>query len=536
MSKESSVLGTFKWGSVVVAALLFAYAGELKAATPPDTVLIAKHIDDVLTVDPAEAFESSGGELVGNLYDRLLYMAPDAPEAVKPGLAESWTADPDGVTFRFNIRAGVKFHSGNPVTADDVVYSFRRAVVLNKNPAFIIRQFGFTPENVNDAIFKEGANTVVLKVGTAVAPTFLYACLTAVVGSVVDSKVVSANAKDNDWGNGWLRANSAGSGPYRLGEWKPKESYRLEANPNYWLGAPKNRRVVVRHVPEASTQRLLLEQGDIDYARNLEKDQIAGIAQNKALAVDFIRGGGQIYLGLNSRNQYLGKPEVQEAMRYLVDYDGIATNLLKGTGFVQQTFLPIGFLGALDEKPFKLDVARAKALMAKAGLVGGFNLSVDVRNASPFIEIAQSLQATWAQVNIRLSISPADFGQILTKYRAAAHDLYLGTWEPDYFDPHTNASFFTSNPDPSDTSRQRTAAWRNGWITPEMTAATTAAIRERDTAKRVAAYHELQRRALASSPIIFLFQQVNVVARRSDVNGMVSLPGVGNTFYATIAK
>ena len=100
--------------------------------------------------------------------------------------------------------------------------------------------------------------------------------------SIVDSKLVkskegkTADGK-NDWGNGWLKTNSAGSGPFAIKQWKPNEVITMEVNPNYYGTKPKLKRVVCRHIAEESSQRLLLESGDVDIARNLSADQLDGV-------------------------------------------------------------------------------------------------------------------------------------------------------------------------------------------------------------------------------------------------------------------
>ena len=128
--------------------------------------------------------------------------------------------------------------SGNPLTAEDAAGSLRRVVKLNKTPAFILTQFGLTPENVDQMITFEG-DTVTLKTDKAYAPSFVYNCLTAGVANIVDMKTVMANEVEGDMGNAWLKANSAGTGAYVLKSFKPNEGYVLEANPTHWRGAPK---------------------------------------------------------------------------------------------------------------------------------------------------------------------------------------------------------------------------------------------------------------------------------------------------------
>jgi peptide/nickel transport system substrate-binding protein len=524
--------------ALFMSALLAGVSGSVmvQAATPKDVIVMGKQIDDIISMDPGESFEFSGSEVIGNVYDRLLTFDLNDVSKIKGEIAESFAVAEDGLTYIFKIRKGMKFHSGNPITAEDAAYSLQRAVVMNKSPGFILTQFGFTKENATDRIRAQDADTLIMRVDRPVAPTFFFYCLTATVASVVDSKLVKANVKGDDWGNEWLKTNSAASGPYKLQSWKAKESYTLTANTAYWGEKPKNKRVIVQHIPEATTQRLLLEKGDIDYARNLDKDALGGLAGNKDITVQTSLKGSLMYLGLNMKNANFAKPEVREAMKYLVDYQSIQKNLVDGTYGVHQAFLPKGFLGALNDAPYKLDVAKAKELLAKAGLPNGFNVTMDVRSISPYTDIAQAIQATAAQAGVKIELIPGDGKQTLTKYRARTHDIYIGNWGPDYQDPHTNAETFAINYDNADDAKTKTLAWRNSWDIPEMTKKTLAAVLERDGAKRAALYQEIQKEHQKASPMVIMFQQTEVAAGRSNVKGFVMGPSFDNNYYSGIEK
>jgi peptide/nickel transport system substrate-binding protein len=525
-----------RWTRALVAALVILAAAPAGAATPKDTVVMAKQIDDIISLDPAESFEFSGSEAVGNVYERLIgYDLKDVSQ-LRGELAESWSVGADGRTYTFRMRRGVRFASGNPVTARDAAYSLQRAVALNKSPGFILTQFGFTAANVKEKIRATDDATLVIETAEQVAPTFFYYCLTAVVGAVVDSKVVQAHEKGGDFGNEWLKTSSAGSGPFKLVSWKANESYVLERNDHYRGAKALPRRVIVRHVPEPATQRLLLEKGDIDYARNLTKDQLDAVRKNPDIRVQQGVKGSILYLGLNQKNPNLAKPEVREALKWAVDYAGIEENIARPRYAVHQAFLPKGFLGALEDKPYKLDLERARALLAKAGLPNGFAVTMDVRNSSPYTDIAQAVQATWAKIGVKLELIPADGKQTLTKYRARNHDIYIGQWGPDYQDPHTNAETFAMNADNTDAAKSKTLAWRNAWDIPDMTRIAQAAVREKDAKKREATYRELQREHQRTSPFVILFQESEVVAHHKGVDGLVIGPSFENNLYHAIAK
>lgn len=506
------------------------------SATPKDTLIMAFNVDDLISLDPAEIFEFSGAEYTANTYDRLINYDVDHVSNIFGGAASSWEISADGLTYTFHIRKGVKFASGNPLTADDVVFSLKRVVVLEKSPAFIITQFGFTPANIEQTIVKVDDFTVRITVDKPYAPTFFLYCLTSTPGSVVDMKEVMAHAVDGDMGNGWLKTNYAGSGPFVLKKWKASETLMLDRNANYWGEQSAMKRIIMRHIPESATQRLLLEKGDIDIARNLRADDITGLAGNKDVVIRSKAKGAVWYLGLNQKNEYLSRPQVRQALKYLIDYQGMVDTFLKGKCNVHQAFLPKGFLGSLEETPFSLDVKKAKALLKEAGLENGFTVTMDTRNTEPSTSMALAIQSTFALAGVKVEIIPGEGKQTLTKYRARNHDIYLGQWGPDYMDPHTNADTFARNPDNADEAKSNPLAWRNAWDIPEMTKKADAAVLEKDSKKRAEMYLALQREHQQVSPFVIMFQNIEIMGSRSNVKGFILGPSFDSNFYQYVTK
>jgi peptide/nickel transport system substrate-binding protein len=531
-SKEEGMKKLF----LFLCAVAFFTTGPVQATTPKDFLVMGAKIDDIITLDPAEIFEFSGAEYAANTYDRLINYDVDNVSDIYGGVAKSWEIGDDGVTYLFHIREGITFASGNKLTADDVVFSLQRVIKLDKSPAFILTQFGFTPENVDQTISKVDDYTVKIVIDKPYAPTFFLYCLTSTPGSVVDMKEVLAHEKDGDLGYNWLRTAYAGSGPYAFKSWKPSESVILERNDNYWGEKAKLQRVVIRHINESATQRLLLEKGDIDMARNLQPDDLKGLADNPDIKIRKKAKGAIWYLGLNQKNQYLQIPQVRQALKYLIDYRGMEQTILNGKATVHQAFLPKGFLGALEETPFSLNVEKAKALLQEAGLENGFTITMDTRNNEPTTSMALAIQGTLAQAGIELEIIPGEGKQTLTKYRARNHDIYIGRWGPDYMDPHTNADTFARNPDNSDDAKSKPLAWRNAWDIPEMTKKADAAVLEKDATKRAEMYLALQREHQQVSPFVIMFQDIEILAERANVKGFILGPSFDSNFYQYTTK
>ena len=537
-----SLLLTRRAAAAAAAAALMglAAAGSVWAATPRDTLVIAAAFDDIISLDPAEAFEISAGEIMGNAYDRLLRYDVNDPSKLLPDLAKGWTVSADGRTFSFELRAGMKFASGNPITAEDVVFSLQRAVLLDKSPAFILTQFGFNKDNINERIKATGPLTLTLTTEKNFAPTFVLNCLTANVASVVDKKLVLSKevVKDgvSDLGWNWLKTNYAGSGPLKIREWRANEVVALERNDNFNGTKSLMARVIYRHLKEPATQRLLLEKGDVDIARNLGAQDLAALATSKDVKTTATPKGSVYYFSLNQKNPTLAKPEVREAFKWLVDYQAIGDTIMKNIGVVHQNFLPGGMLGASTVNPYKLDVDKARALLAKAGVAPGFKVTMDVRSAQPIQAVAEAIQQTFKRGGIELEIIPGDGKQTLTKYRARQHDIFIGTWGADYWDPHTNADTFARNPDNADDAKSKPLAWRNAWAIPDMTKKADAAVLERDGAKRKQMYEEIQAEHRRTSPFVMLFQQTEVAAHRSNVEGLKIGPTSDSTYMFKVSK
>lgn len=517
------------------AAIPFLAALDLPAAwaaTPKGIVVMAKQIDDIVSFDPGEAYEFSDNEVDNNCYRKLVRPNGDT---LAGDLAEKWEVSKDGLTFTFHMRKDAHFASGKAVTAEDAAFSFHRTVIMDKTPAFIISQFGFTKDNVEKLIRATDPHTLVFELPEVAATSFVLYCLSANVGCIVEKATAMANAKDGDYGNGWLKTHSAGAGAYQLVSWQASDHVILQANPHF--GAPVHeKRIVIRHVGDPAEQLLLLKKGDVDIARDLQADQLKTIAGNKDFHSVASGQATSMYVCMNQSVAELQKPEVHQAIKWAIDYQAIAKNITPGTWSVDQSFLPAGLPGALTKEPFRKDTAKAKKLLAAAGYPNGFKVTMDYISISPYAEVAQAIQQDLAEIGITVTLQPGTQKQVITKTRARTHQMAVLVWGSDYFDPNSNAQAFCANPDDSDNSKLKIIAWRNHFVNKTLTDQALAAAKELDAKKRIAIYHAMQEEFWKSAPMAFLLQKNAVATMRKGVSGIVIGPLPDYTRYAAITK
>jgi peptide/nickel transport system substrate-binding protein len=496
----------------------FAFATPAVAGKK-DVLVIGMPISDIISLDPAKAFEFSGVGIEVQMYDRLLDFPAGKFDIPEMSLAESVKVSDDGRTFTFKLKQGVKFHSGNEMTADDVVYSFTRVVSLKDQPSFILTQFGITPESLK-AVDKY---TVSVTLDKKYASGIFYACLSAGVASIVDSKVVKQHVKKTDkypkgdFGLTWLSRNSAGSGPFKLVSWEKNDKVVLNSFPGHFKNPPHVKRVIIKEINEAASRRLQVEKGDIDIAWELQADQVKALEGHKELKVYSVPAMPIYYLAMNVKEGPLSKAKVRKAIRYAIDYDGLINDIMSGAATPINTFIPAGFAGYTDKIIYKRDVAKGKKLMQEAGYANGFEVELDHGDQTPFPECAQFIQNSLAAIGIKVKLNKLVSSQLWPKYRAQKHQLLLARWGPDYIDPHTNAQPFADY-------KAKQLCWRNVYYNDETSAMIQKASQEMDNAKRIAIYQKVNDIIQEDGPYAFILQPMYEHAVRNNIEGFYASP------------
>ena len=502
-----------------------AAGSEEAAAAPSDeltranTLVFAADMTDLISLDPAVVYEFGGTQTAGNVYETLVSFNPGEPELV-PSLAESWDVAEDGDMWKltFKLNPAAKFASGNPVTAEDFVFSWERVIDINKSPAFLLTEVcGIAKGNVTAV----DAATLEVKIPNTVSPQVCLSVLTFITAGVVEKAVVEPNL-GADFGETWLNDNSAGSGPYTLAGWNRSVDVTLDANANYWGGAvPAMKRVIMQNMPEVANRQAAVETGDSDIVQELGPEQATALEGNPDVALLKVLNNVLTYVSVNATMPPFDNPDARQALRYAINYDNIIT-LLGGNGELVQEIIPMGFAGHTGNNPFTQDPDMAKELFAKAGVTEGAVIPFTVATATApggvdWATIAASIQADLAQIGINLEIQQMQQSELLTKYRAQELPMLLMNWSPDFPDPDGNGTPF-SNYD------AKSLAWRNAWNDPQAIELSKAAAGELDSAKRVELYGQLVDYVQNNGPYAMLYQPTRVYAVRNNVEGLVYDP------------
>lgn len=508
-----------------------ASSGEISRA---DTLIFASDITDILTLDPAVAYEFSGIQAEGSIYQTLVSF--EAGETgPQPLLADDWAVSEDGEMWvvTFNLNPNATFASGNPVTAADVVYSWSRAIELNRSPAFLLIDVAqVTPENLS-AVDEQ---TFEVKIPKTVSPQVFLSVITFTVAAVVEQAVVEANAGD-DMGSTWLNDNSAGSGPYVLNSWEREVQVVLDANENYWGDAPLMKRVIMQNITEAANRQAAIETGDADIVQDLGPEQKSVLEGNPDIqlvnAIDTLL----VYIGMNAQVPPFDNPDVREAVRYAINYDEVIA-LTGGDATLVQEVIPAGFLGHTGKTPFSQDLDRAQELLEGAGMGDGFEVTALVPADFPagpidFPTLATKIQADLAEVGITLNLQQLQVSELLNIYRSedgAAKQMVFILWGPDFPDPDGNMTPFTDY-------GANSIAWRNGWDDPELAQLAKDATLLESAEERVTAYDELTERIFHEGPYAILYQPIKSFALRSNVTNFVFDPSDSPAItFANIGK
>jgi peptide/nickel transport system substrate-binding protein len=467
------------------------------------------------TLDPAVAYAVGDVKFIRSVYEKLVSYKGGTTE-LEPQLATSWTVSSDAKTYTFKLRQGVKFHDGAPFNAEAVKFSYERLLKVNKGPAWMFTNI--------DSIDVVDTHTVKfnLKKGDT---SFLYVLANLSGSGIVSPKAVKEHEVKGDLAQAWLTDHMAGTGPYKFDGWVRGQKLEMSRNTGWWAGWKKQGTKVhdaiqVRVVMEPSTQRMLLESGEIDEAEQISMDDMPVVAKQPGVKWVVNESFGITMLFLNVQHKGLDNKKVRQAIAAAIDYDQIIKYIYNGRAAQAQGPLPRGLWGHDDKLPmYKRDLAKAKKLMAESGVK---NLTLDFNYGSGSAErrkVAELLQANLKDIGINLKLTELTGNTIIDKEKkiGTAPDVSMWSWWPDYADP---ANYllpqFRSDQTPD------TGNYNHGWYNnPQVDKEIDQAMATLNHKTKVDLYKKIQRTINDETPVIPLLQMRNQIMMRDHVKGFV---------------
>ena len=368
--------------------------GLARAAGPQSQLTYGVHVSLAPTwFDPADTLGIITPFMVlYALHDAMVKPMPDKLQA--PCLAESWSASEDGLTYDFVIRKGAKFHNGDPVTAEDVKFSYER--YRGTAHALMKEQMGSIetpdPSHVRFKLKKPW-------------PDFLtFYSSASGAGWVVPKKYIEKVGDDG------FRKAPIGAGPYKFVSFTPGQELVLEAFEGFWRKTPAVKRLVMKVIPDESTRTAALKRGEIDVAYSIRGELAEGIQKTPGLSLKpvVLQGPNWLYFP----EQWDPKSpwhdvRVRQAANLAIDRDGMNKALFLGFCKVTGSIIPYTFDGYWQPPAAVYDPAKAQKLLSEAGHGGGFDAGLLYCDSS-YANMAEVSLNNLAAIGIRTRLQPIE--------------------------------------------------------------------------------------------------------------------------------
>jgi len=518
---------TFLVGTGATAATAVIGSPIALAQRAPNELLWADQLPGSL--DPHAVFDVPMQGYMINVYDTLYAYEGNPPKLV-PWLATGHTVSEDGLTWTFKLTDNVKFHDGSPLTAEDVVWSFRRLLTMKRGAAS-----AFLPVLSPDDVTAPDKTTVVFKLKHPYVPFLSAIPLVA----IVNRRVIEPNAKDNDWGQAWLSSNSAGSGVYILDPetYRPVQQADLKRNPNHFKGWADNPQPVEvvrrRNILETTTRINALIKGEIDATDSyLPTDQVERVMKSKTATVSQDESMRVMVLRMNNRKAPLDNVNYRKALSHAFNYKGFISGVLKDYAVRNAGPIPANLWGApKDLPPYDYDLDKAKELIAKAKAEGApVDRPIEIhiqQHLAQTTQAAQILQQDLRRIGVTLNIVPNLWPQLVssTAKPETTPDMWVH-WVSTYFvDPE---NWIGQMYDSSFHGTWKASCW---YKNEKVDTLLREARRLSDQAKRTALYEEASRIVVAEAADIWIYNTIELRGLSNRVKGFQFTPvGSGANF------
>ncbi len=486
--------------SLMVATILGALTSSILALPADAASLKVAIAEDALTLDPIASSDNPSIWTELLVFDQLVRPSKDGTK-LEPGLAEKWTISADGLDYTFTLR-DAKFANGDPVTAEDVVYSLQRAAGEKSDWARFFKPV--TKYTIVDP------KTVTLHLDKPFTPMLNNLALFS--ASILPKKEVEAKGED------FFKA-PFGSGPFQVKQWNHGEKIVLAKNPNYWQsGKPAVDEAEVQIINEDNARVLKLKAGEIDAIVGIPFNQVAQLKSDPLLNVGVASVFRIELVQLNTTKKPFDDVRVRQALNYAVNKDALVKGVLRGNGSAAVSSLPVMAYHNNDLKPYPLDDAKAKALLAEAGYAKGFSASMLVPSGDvTYRQVASALQSDLKKIGVELKLQTIEGSSQYSTTKAGNYEMSLSYASSDTIDPDQLIGFTAVNP-------ERANAFHSQWKDDRVNALYDLERRTPDGPERAAQFKEMEARVHDGAPFIFLYHQGIPYASRKNVEGFEVLP------------
>ena len=368
-------------------------------------------------LDPNSTTSYNSFQVLENVFDTLV--EPDESLVMQGALAEKWETSDDQLTWTFTLREGVTWHDGADFTAEDVVYTYRR--IIDKELSSSWRFSAISDIKAPDA------KTVVITVKSA-SPNLL-----ANLGGFKGVAIVQQANVDS----GAINTKPIGTGPFKLDSYTQGDTVKLSANPDYWGGAPKLSGITFRFISEASTALAALKANEIQWTDVVPPQQVEMLGKDSAVKLGKVGSNDYWYLALNEAKAPWKDVRVRQAIAYAIDREAIIQATQYGNATLNQLAIPASSDFYTEYAPFTKDVAKAKALMADAGVSQAEMTFLATSDYPETVTVAQLLADQLGELGIKVTVNTVDFATWLDEQGKGNFDLlmmgWLGNIDPDDF-------------------------------------------------------------------------------------------------------
>ena len=485
-------------------------------AVEEGTVIVGG-LSDLVTLDPGHMYEPYANMFAYAAYDMLYRIKSGTMGTPEPSVATGYTVDESGLVYTFTLREDVVFASGNKLTSKDVVWSINRLLNMKDSNAYVNIK-------IVNKVEADGDYKVVFTLNEADASFIVK--LTFNAYCILDSEVVKEHGGSDSGGDTaktWLDQNSAGSGPYILEEWTPKEKVVFTKNPNYWGEAGNIGTIIFREMSSVDAQITALKNGEIDIALSLNNETAKQLDGVEGITVSTGETALITFLVMSrdsSMSEEMSNPLVQEAVRYALDYEGYLT-LCGAGGLVPLNFVQTGFVGALqrDLATNGRDLDRARELLAEAGYPDGFQITLTCASNNSeglsWTTLSEKVKQDLSEVGIDVSIDTLETTLVYEKMRDGTMPFYIMYWSPDYYDINNQFAFLPGTGDNGTAYGNRTQ-WEIDAENQVLIELADKIFIETDDAKRAEYSEQLQLEYAKNNPLAFILQSPKTFAYKSD--------------------